>query len=230
MNSIIIGPTQGLGLALTKKFLAMGHVVAAGVVERATPAALAALQGQYGDRLLVFPADVSNEEEIAAAAQRCTDFFGPAGALINVAGVLLAGDRERTIDACSLADLRKTFEVNAFGAIAVAKHFRRVMKPGGNLFTVTSEGTGLLNAGTWIPCYALSKTAATKAMGMFNAAVPQVSFFAVHPGRMNTEMGRTTAQIEPEESAEGFYRLATGETATDREQWYIDYLGNPLPA
>jgi len=47
---------------------------------------------------------------------------------------------------------------------------------------------------------------------------------------MNTDMGRATAQIEPEEAAEGFRRLLTGETPLRREHWYIDYAGRPLGA
>ncbi len=53
---------------------------------------------------------------------------------------------------------------------------------------------------------------------------------AVHPGRMNTDMGRTTAQIEPEAAAEGFCDLIEGKIkVNDKDQWFIDYLGKPLP-
>ncbi|MEI3162907.1 MAG: hypothetical protein V8S74_05830 [Lachnospirales bacterium] len=47
---------------------------------------------------------------------------------------------------------------------------------------------------------------------------------------MNTDMGRTTAQIEPEVAAEGFCRLMTGETPVSREKWYIDYNGAEMEA
>lgn len=47
---------------------------------------------------------------------------------------------------------------------------------------------------------------------------------------MNTDMGRTTAQIEPEESAAGFCRLMAGETPVSRENWYIDYKGETMDA
>lgn len=104
------------------------------------------------------------------------------------------------------------------------------IKKGGRIFTVTSEGVGVRSCGTWVPCYALSKAAATKACGILNASVPDVDFYAVHPGRMNTDMGRTTAQIEPEVAAEGFCRLMTGETPVSREKWYIDYNGAEMEA
>ena len=230
MNTVVIGATQGLGLELTKKLLMEGHCVAAGVVERDVPAALAELLRSYGNKLLVFKADVTNEEEILCGAKQCVDFMGNIHALCNVAGVLLKGDRTNTIDVCDISELRKTMEVNALGPIIVAKSFYPYMEDGGKIFTITSEGVGVKSCGTWVPCYALSKTAATKVSGMFNEAVSRVDFFAVHPGRMNTEMGKTTAQIEPEESAAGIYRLMAGQQETSRAEWYINYKGEPMEA
>lgn len=47
---------------------------------------------------------------------------------------------------------------------------------------------------------------------------------------MNTVMGRTTAQIEAEEAAEGFCGLLEGSIPVDGEKaWFIDYKGNEMP-
>ena len=51
----------------------------------------------------------------------------------------------------------------------------------------------------------------------------------MHPGRMNTVMGRTTAQIEPEESAEGICKILEKETVIREGEWFIDYKGEPMP-
>ncbi|MCL2056799.1 MAG: SDR family NAD(P)-dependent oxidoreductase [Oscillospiraceae bacterium] len=228
MNIVIIGATQGLGYELARKFLEEGHIVAAGVVERETPPALQKLEEKYGQKLRVFRADVTDDTELEQGAKLCASFMGEVDALCNVAGVLLPGDRVNLIHECDPAELRKTFEVNTLGAVFTARAFYPVMKRGGMLLTITSEGPGIKNCGTWVPCYGLSKTAATKVPGMFNAAVDDVDFYAVHPGRMNTEMGRTTAQIEAAEAAEGIYRLMTGEIPASRAEWYIDYLGRPM--
>jgi NAD(P)-dependent dehydrogenase (short-subunit alcohol dehydrogenase family) len=229
MNVVVIGATQGLGLELTRKFLSEGHKVAAGVRERETPPALGELLAVHSGNLAVFQADVTDEPEIIRGAAFCAAFLCEIDALCNVAGVIMPNDRVKKIHECDIADLRTSFEVNTFGPVIVAKGFYPVMKRGGKLFTVTSEGPGTYNCGTWIPCYGLSKTAATKVPGMFNAAISDVDFYAVHPGRMNTEMGRTTAQIEASESAEGFYKLMTGVTPISREAWYINYRGEPMP-
>jgi NAD(P)-dependent dehydrogenase (short-subunit alcohol dehydrogenase family) len=228
MNFVIIGASKGLGLELIRKLLSEGHTVAAGTSARNIPPVLEELVPHYGDKLMVFQADVTNEDEICKGAELCTQFFQKADVLCNAAGILLPGDRVNLIHQCDVDELRKTFEVNTIGAIIVAKYFYPIIKKGGKLFTVTSEGTGIKNCGTWVPCYGLSKTAATKVSGMFNSAVKDVDFYSVHPGRMNTEMGRTTAQIEAWESAEGFYKLMTGETPISRSEWYINYKGEPM--
>ncbi len=230
MKVVVIGATQGLGLALTARFLQEGHDVATGVVERITPPALAKLEKQHAGRLHVFQADVTDEEEIARGALLCKEWFGQVDSLCHVAGVILPSDRVTLISDCVVPDLRRTLDINTVGPVIVCKQFYPVMRPGAGVFIVTSEGSNVKNNGSWIPCYSLSKTAATKVAGLFNAAVEDVDFYAVHPGRMNTEMGRTTAQIEPEESAEGFYKLMTGTTPVSRAEWFINYKGEPMQA
>jgi len=229
MNFVVIGATQGLGYELTKLLLEQGHKVAAGTVEKNPPQALLDLGD--GDNLHIFPADVTADEQLEAGATACEKFFGgKIDALCNVAGVLLPGDRVNKIHECDPAELRLSFEVNTLGVILTGKYFYPAMKKGGKVLSITSEGTGLFNCGSWVPCYALSKAAATKASGVFNASVDDVDFYSVHPGRMNTEMGRTTAQIEAVEAAEGICKIMTGEVQLDRKTWYVDYKGNAMDA
>lgn len=228
MKFVVIGATKGLGLCLTKQLLERGHKVAAGAV--VLSAELETLQAQYPDNLLLLHTDVTSEEEIVEAAKASAAFLGEIDALCNVAGVLLDGDRVKLLQECDIAELRRTLDVNTVGPVIVAKSFYPYLPDGARVFTVTSEGVAIKSCGTWVPCYGLSKAAATKVSGILNASVSNVDFYSVHPGRMNTDMGRTTAQIEPEEAAEGFCRLMTGETPISRTCWYIDYKGEPMDA
>jgi len=53
--------------------------------------------------------------------------------------------------------------------------------------------------------------------------------YAVHPGRMNTVMGRNDAQIEPELAARGIIRILSGEKRIPPENgWFIDYRGEAM--
>lgn len=226
MKIVTIGASQGLGLSLTRKLLEQGHCVAAGILSITSE--LKKLQESYPRTLLVFSADVTNEILLQSGAQICKEAFGEFDAICNIAGVLLPSDRTRSLHECNTEELRKTFEVNTIGAVLAIKCFYPLLKTGARFFTVTSEGTDIGNCGAWVPCYSLSKTAETKISGIMNQSVSNADFYSVHPGRMNTEMGRTTAQIEPEESADGFCRLISGETPLCRKSWYIDYQGNSM--
>ncbi len=78
-----------------------------------------------------------------------------------------------------------------------------------------------------MPVYSLSKIAAGKAAGIIGASVEEkFRVLAIHPGRMDTDMGHESAQIRPEEAAEGIYELATGQRVP--ESWYVDYLGRKM--
>ena len=60
---IVIGASQGLGLALTRSLLEAGCQTAAGVLG---DEALAPLKEQYPDQLLVFPGDVTDMAQLKA--------------------------------------------------------------------------------------------------------------------------------------------------------------------
>lgn len=224
MNTVVIGAAKGLGLCLTEKLLEKGLNVAAGTLGMTL--GLTSLKEKYKDKLLIFDTDITDENHLKANVQQCYEHLGSIDSLCIVAGVLLDGDRSNPLHQCDMEDLRRTFEVNLFGPINTVKTYYPYLSKGANVFIVTSEGASLSTCGEWIPCYSLSKSSATKVCGILNQTVQNVNFFAVHPGRMNTDMGKTTAQIEPEESAEGFCRLITGDIMLSRSSWYIDYNGN----
>lgn len=226
MNAVVIGAGRGLGLCLTQALLEKGAHVAAGV--RGSSARLDLLQEEYGERLTVFSCDVTDEAGMLAGAALCREALGDIHSVCNCAGVLPENDRKSPLHECDISELRETLDVNVVGAVAAIKCFYPQLSAGGRFFTITSEGVGIESCGSWVPCYALSKTSATKISGIMNASVGDVDFYSVHPGRMNTDMGRTTAQIEPEEAAAGISAMMTGETQLSRGCWYVDYRGNKM--
>jgi NAD(P)-dependent dehydrogenase (short-subunit alcohol dehydrogenase family) len=161
------------------------------------------------------------------------DFLGKADALINAAGVLLPGDWANPLHVCDISELRETFEVNTIGPIMVVKYFSPLIDQGGKVFIMTSEGVGVKNTDHGIPCYALSKSAATKAVGILNASFNTLDFYAVYPGPMHTaitDREKPVAGIDPAEVAEGFYKMVSGVIPLSRDTWYITYKGEALEA
>jgi len=227
MRSVVIGSTHGLGFSLVAKLLSEGHKVVAGTVESEVPDSLKPLMEQYGDMLLVKPADVTNEEEIISFTKAAADFLGKVDSVCTVAGIMTPGDRTNKIQDCIISDISKTFAVNTIGPITVGRYLYHVMEKGGKILTITSESVGVKHVWSGTPGYALSKTAATKVSGIFNSSVDDVDFYSVHPGRPMTHMNRN-GEITAEESAEGIYKIMAGITPVSRDVWYINYEGDPM--
>jgi NAD(P)-dependent dehydrogenase (short-subunit alcohol dehydrogenase family) len=95
--------------------------------------------------------------------------------------------------------------------------------------TVTSEAGSMTTIGAKYPGYSISKAAQNKLTAVFAKTAAHCRVYAVHPGRMNTVMGKNDAQIEPEEAAEGIYRILSGEKTIPPENgWFIDYRGEAM--
>lgn len=227
MNICVVGATKGLGYYLVKKILTEGgHKVFA--VALTASEQLSKLLEEYPNDLTVTYGDVTDESFVSSASALCKEALGSIDSLCNVAGVLLQDDRESSLLTCKMDTLRTTFEVNTLAPVCVIQQFYPIMNDGGTMFTVTSEGTSIKHVGAGFTCYAMSKTIANVISGIMSKTVSNVDFYSVHPGRMNTDMGKLTAQIEPDESADGFYALMTGAVELSRDVWYIDYKGKDM--
>jgi len=148
---------------------------------------------------------------------------------VVVAGILPDSDRQFLITDADINDLRTALEVNTIGSAIMIKHFGSLVKDGGMFIVITSEAGSMTNIGQKYPLYSISKAAQNKLTAIFAKTIKNYTVYAVHPGRMNTVMGRSDAQIEPEEAAEGIYRIITGEKKMSPENgWFIDYNGEPM--
>lgn len=224
MKIAVIGAGQGLGKILSLMLRERGHEVVSGFrnIESDDWTRQAGILG--------LPMDVTKEKELKAAAEKIRETMGELDSVVDVAGILLKSDREQNLMEESLEDVTSHLIVNAVGVLSVFRTFYPILKKGGKFLAVTSEGGSFTCAGSLFPAYGVSKTAANKVVQTLRFTVDDVEILAVHPGRMNTEMGRTTAQIEPEEAAEGFCGILEGSILVDgKKAWFIDYMGKEMP-
>ena len=227
MKAIVIGTGQGLGLTLVKVLAQKGHTVVAGLRRQEVPQDILDLEKDFSGRVFHVSCDVTCESQLDEAARFAKNALGEADTLINCAGVLMDRDRRSLLHEMKMDVLKKTFEVNVFGAVSVIQHFYPVMnKAGGASFvTITSEGCDIGQCGAWIPAYALSKCAETKISGIMNQSVNDVRFYSVHPGRMRTVMGRETWNMEASETAELLMAMIESGEIHNKGTWYMDYKG-----
>ena len=131
----ITGVSSGFGRALAQEALAAGHRVVGTLRNEAARAAFDALHpGRSFGRLL----DVTHGAEVLRVVVEVEATVGPIDVLVNNAGY----GHEGTVEESSLDDLRQQFEVNVFGAVAMAKAVLPFMRARrrGHILNITSMG------------------------------------------------------------------------------------------
>ena len=128
-TALITGCSSGYGLETARHFLANGWNV---IATMRTPR-----DGLFAqtDRVRILPLDVTSPYSIAAAIEAA----GPIDALINNAGIGVVGAFEAT----PMAHVRKVFETNTFGVMAMAQAVIPQMRArrSGVIVNVTSSVT-----------------------------------------------------------------------------------------
>jgi len=148
--AVVTGASSGIGAATARALAADGYRVAllARRLDRITT-----LAGELGNGPVAIEADVTDRDSIAAAAGRVRQELGPAGVLVNNAGVMLLGP----FGSAQRADYRQMIEVNLLGAITATEVFLDQLKEGGgdiiNIPTVAGRparpGNGVYAATKW---------------------------------------------------------------------------------
>lgn len=131
----ITGVSSGFGRALATEALAAGERVVGTVRNEAARAEFDALQpGRSFARVL----DVTHHAEVEGAVAEVEATVGPIDVLVNNAGY----GHEGTVEESSLDDLRRQFDVNVFGAVAVTKAVLPFMRARrrGRILNITSMG------------------------------------------------------------------------------------------
>lgn len=229
MNLLITGANRGLGLKLTEAALERGHRVFAGVRAQPPGGTLASWIARYPDRVMAVKLDVTREDHAAELAEQLRSDGEALDAVINNAGVLL--ERDKKLEDLSMDAVETSFDVNLFGPIRISKHLFPLIRPGGVLLNISSEGGCLSNAYDGDYPYALSKIA----LNMFSKQLKAhgkprgVRVFSIHPGWIKTDMGGDNAPGDPRESANGILDIVEGKTVVDDEFYFIDYRGEPMP-
>ena len=149
------------------------------------------------DRVLVAPLDVTDDAQIAAAVGQAKEKFGRIDVLVNNAGYGLFGGVEDTPD----ADVRRQFDVNVFGLLAVTRAALPVMRAGGggHVLMLSSVAGQIARASTGF--YAASKFAVEAISEALRDEVEPlgVKVALVEPSGFRTDFhGRSLAAPEKE--------------------------------
>lgn len=112
MNVLVTGGARGLGLAISLYYLKMGHSVVVNY-NNSNEMALK-LKSEYGDRVSIIKADVSNEDDV----KRMFDALGKLDVVVNNAGIAKDSDPMEK----SAEEFLEVIKVNLLGTFLVSKY------------------------------------------------------------------------------------------------------------
>lgn len=108
----ITGSSRGFGKIWTEAALQRGDKV---IATARRLSSIAYLNEKYGDNVLTLELDVTDTEKVKTVVQQAYDHFGQLDIVLNNAGYSLVG----TIEEASMDDIRKQYETNILGPVAV---------------------------------------------------------------------------------------------------------------
>lgn len=176
---LITGVSSGFGRALAQEALAVGHRVVG------TVRSVSAQRDVDAMGVITRVLDVTDVDAIPPMVDGIESAVGPLDVLVNNAGY----GHEGLLEESSLDDLRRQFDVNVFGAVAMMKAVLPWMRPRrrGHIVNITSMGGFITMPG--IAYYCGSKFALE---GISEALGQEVGPLGIHvtavaPGSFRTE-------------------------------------------
>lgn len=220
---LITGANSGFGLALAREALAAGHRVVGTVRSEQARAELEALApGLISGRLV----DVTDFDAIPAVVADVEASVGPLGVLVNSAGY----GHEGVLEESPLEAMRRQFEVNVFGAVAMIRAVLPYMRQRrrGHILNITSMGGYITMPG--IAYYCGSKFALE---GISDALGKEVEGFgiavtAVAPGSFRTDWAGRSMVRSPRSIAD--YDALFDPLRQSRQEKSGKQLGDPAKA
>src|SRR4051794_18821889 len=244
--AFITGANKGIGLETARGLGKLGIAVVLGSRDeaqgRAAAAALRA-EGIQGAEAVRF--DITRAEDHREVARHLEARYGKLDVLVNNAGVLL-DDADfgtpggfNTTSAVTPEILRRTFETNFFGVVALTQALLPLLRkaPAGRIVNLSSIlGSLTLHADPSSPIYSLKAfayDASKTALNAFTVHLAQelrgtrVKVNSAHPGWVKTDMGGPAAPLDVPEGARTSVQLAT--LPDDGPTGGYFHLGQPLP-
>jgi NAD(P)-dependent dehydrogenase (short-subunit alcohol dehydrogenase family) len=182
-NVLITGASGGVGRAAVRRLDELGWQVFAGVRSRAAGEELA-----HGARAVVpIDIDVTDEQAVASARADVAERVGETGlhGLVNNAGLIVQGP----IELVPLHALRRQFEVNVIGQVAVTQAVLPLLRAAEGRIVNIGAASGLVTVPMFGPISA-SKTALESLTDALRMELKHqgVRVSIVEPGAMATEI------------------------------------------
>ena len=198
-SAVIVGSNGGLGSAIARRLLALNpHLQLAAVSRKGSM--IPNLGDEYKNRVLPIKCDVTDDEQVYAAAQFVKSNFNSCELVFNATGLLhsesLNLKPEKSVRQVTPENFERLFQINAYAVAYLGKHFLPIMKDTKNrdpkIFASISARVGSIednNAGGWI-AYRAAKSAQNQMLQCMALEYSRqnIAFVALQPGTVQTEL------------------------------------------
>ena len=219
---LITGVSSGFGRALAQEALAAGHTVVGTVRSAEAKRDFESLAEAAHGRVL----DVTHFDRIDDVVSEIETSVGPIGVLVNNAGY----GHEGVLEESPLSEMRRQFDVNVFGAVAMMKAVLPFMRARrrGHILNITSMGGHLTMPG--IAYYCGSKFALEGISESLGKEVKSlgIAVTAVAPGSFRTDWAGRSMTRTPRSISD--YDVIFDPIRQAREEKSGKQLGDPVKA
>ena len=224
MTTILItGAGRGIGFELARQSLEKGWNVIGSVRSLEAQQALA----QKLPKMAVLNFDVTDHKAIEKVANA---FHSPIDILINNAGVI-GPDVQSTFE-MNFDGFADTLATNVLAPLKITQVFLPLLKQGSNprIIKISSKMGRMEFAASDRIAYRASKAALNKVTQGLATDLKEegITCIAMHPGWVQSDMGGASADIKPEESAQGIINVIQFVSIKDTGK-FIDWDGVARP-
>lgn len=117
--ALVTGANKGIGREVARRLGAVGMTVYLGSRSETRGLQTAQELAEQGADIRFLQLDVTDQEQVDAAAKRLDEEFGRLDVLVNNAGIAI--EWGTTDDEVTVEQMRRTYEVNVFGVVAVTR-------------------------------------------------------------------------------------------------------------
>jgi len=225
---LITGTSRGIGLELVRQLVAAGDTVLATCRNPDSADRLRAVERSGPGVLHIFPLDVLDLPNIAAASATAKQLLGdvPLDYLINNAGVGGA-DSAPQLDP---SELERQFRTHVIGMNAVVRAFLPLLDGGKRIVVNFTSGLASigLDCGPKNASYSIAKAALNMLTYKLAKSLTDTTLFVVDPGWVKTDMGGEGAQLDVDVAVKALIALFQ-RASLDLSGKFLRYDGSELP-
>ncbi|KAH8821754.1 aflatoxin biosynthesis ketoreductase-like protein nor-1 [Xylogone sp. PMI_703] len=241
---LISGANRGIGKGILTNFLARPNTTVIAALRDPSDSSaqeLSNIQVAANSKLIVVKVDARSETDASDAISLLKTQHGITSLDIVIANSGLL-DQYGPVTEVSPKDLRNHFEINTIAPIVLFQAALPLLNASQNpRFFVISSTLGSLELIPQMPlptiAYGISKAGATYAVRKIHFENEKISAVALHPGWVETRMGRHAADlagvkelpVTVEQSSKGLVEVIDATTKEGLSGKFIGFDGKPVP-